>query len=120
MTDRDQQIRDHTELNLLNSLTFRGLQVMITNAFLIAEERKIKKIGACDPAEWRDLNLVRVGREPVARLIFGILRDINHAKIGVCELLAEDPALMAKCLDSGNISPYYAKFPTPQQTRHEN
>jgi hypothetical protein len=95
-------------LTSTTSITASALRVFIDNVVEVALERGLKTISIFTPYEWRDHWFGRIGKEPLLRLLYVIMRDIqHHSELTLCELLAEDPALMARCMHTGNMAPYY-------------
>jgi len=104
----DQRANRNATLNHHTLLTEEGLRILVDNMTEVAQERGLRDVGALTPTEWRNHWVGRIGREPLIRLLFGIIRDIQQTTdVTLCELLATDPALMASCLAGGDLSPYY-------------
>jgi hypothetical protein len=85
-----------------------GLRILVDSMVEIAQVRGLRDIGVLTPTEWSNHWLGRIGNEPILRLLFGMLRDIQQTTdVTLCELLATDPGLMASCMAVGDLGLYY-------------
>lgn len=109
--DRDERIAATRHLMSINIIQFQGATVLIRNIRDAATRKKVKKLNGLSPDDWANWYIGRLNVEPIARILWCAIRDAHIAKIGIHEVLCEDPTLMIDALEKGDMGHYYARYP---------
>jgi hypothetical protein len=102
---------DFVALNSQNNLTTNALRTLLRNIAIVSYRRNIPIIGGLSPQQYETLMLTRIGNEPMVRLLFVMIRDINAVNILLAEVLVEDPVLFIQAMEQGDIYIYYNQYP---------
>jgi hypothetical protein len=97
-------------------LTTPALRILIENAAEAAIAKGVKNIGGMPPEQWRDLLVARVGREPIFRLLYILVRDMTVVKkngpVVLSEVLVEDPTMWVDATKRLNLAEYLGTYPS--------
>lgn len=113
--DRTIRLSRHQEVNTSNQLTVNAVRIAIENALEASIAKGVKEIGGVPADQWAENLKGRLGREPLFRLMFILLRDMASAKskngpIVLSDVLCEDPTLWVQCSKDLNLGPYFAVY----------
>jgi hypothetical protein len=113
--DRVTRLSRHQEVNTFNQLSGNAVRIAIENALEAAIAKGVKEIGGVPADQWAENLKGRIGREPLFRLMFILLRDMASAKskngpIVLADVLCEDPTLWVQCSKDLNLQPYFAVY----------
>ena len=98
-------------------LTADMMRILIENTAEAAVAKGVKTIGGLPPNEWMDLLKARIGREPIFRLLYVLVRDMTVVKkngpVVLSEVLVEDPAAWVAATKSLSLEQYWNVYPSP-------
>jgi hypothetical protein len=96
--------------NSAYALTERGLHFLLDNCKTVLERHGEGEIGGLTVNFWYNSFKGRIGYEPVFRLLWVIIRDLQAKNIGLQEVLNEDPGFFMDCMANNNMLPFYQRY----------
>ena len=93
------------------ALTDRGVQFLLENAVTVLRRHGKTQIAGLTIDFWYNSFKARIGIEPLFRLLWVIIRDLQAESVQLHQVLVADPMLFLDCLQNDNLLPYYERYP---------